>query len=296
MVFNAVSFLRDFGIDHSFTGKHISSGFVGVQCPLCNDSSYHGGFRISTGSYNCWRCSTQSPVYIISKLLDIKSYEARKIYSDYLQYSILDKTAQKRHQGLATELKLPPATFTDKEQRYLASRGLNKEIIEKYDLRGGGVFGAWKFRIVFPIYHNGEIVSATGRAIDKREEMRYYTLSPDKEIVCHKTLLLNEDFVKNDRILLVEGVLDSVKGGDGVVASFGVALTDEQIAHLTRYKKVDILFDNDDAGKKASEKIANIVATISNTEVDIVRLDKYKDIGEMPLEAIKDLRLELGLD
>lgn len=51
-------------------GKNSSSEVVAVCCPFCGDVSYHGGFFKSSGSYNCFRCSTKGSLYkIVSELI-----------------------------------------------------------------------------------------------------------------------------------------------------------------------------------------------------------------------------------
>lgn len=99
----------------------------------------------------------------------------------------------------------------------------------------------------------------------------------------------------DDLAVVVEGPVDALKGGDGFIASFGVDLTDEQLCVLLRYEKVIFLRDNDAGGNKTVE-MAYKLSSLGHDDVELVAAGtEYKDIGEMPDDAILDLRKGLGL-
>ena len=33
----------DYAVDYALEGKNFGNNFIGIHCPWCNDSSYHGG-------------------------------------------------------------------------------------------------------------------------------------------------------------------------------------------------------------------------------------------------------------
>jgi len=50
--FDVEQFLYDYSVSYTTSGKNVSQGWIGVQCPFCDDHSSHGGFNINEGYYN----------------------------------------------------------------------------------------------------------------------------------------------------------------------------------------------------------------------------------------------------
>lgn len=295
MIFDAPRFLKEFNISHVFNHPKVSNGYVGFCCPFCHDQNYKAAFNVSIGYATCWVCGKLNTIETIEMLVGGSRNEARRIFGEYLtdnRRSGMER--QPRSKGTATQVSLPDTgSFTRKEDAYLVARGLRSRA-DQYSIRGGGVIGKWAFRIVFPITLDGNIVSATGRTI-ANVEPRYLTLAPHEEIVTHKSLLLNEDKVRGNHIVLVEGVIDSIRGGPGFVASFGLSLTEEQIMRLTGYRKISILPDSEEKAWRAWNNLGDTLCALGMDDVEIVKQDMGKDIGDMSEDEIVDLRREVGL-
>jgi len=122
--------------------------------------------------------------------------------------------------------------------------------------------------LILPIYdsYGEKIIGLCGRATLSDEEMKsnkiakYYNSNYEKSKNLFGLHIAKEEILKQDCVLLVEGNMDVVaafdEGVNNVVASCGTALSDIQLAKLARYtKNIIILYDNDTAGVKATDRI-----------------------------------------
>ncbi len=116
-------------------------------------------------------------------------------------------------------------------------------------------------RLMFPILDaQGHVAGFGGRALGDEEPK--YLNSAEGEAFTKRRLLYGLSSAKNhlrkeDRALVVEGYFDAIRlmaaGIETVVAPLGTALTEEQVALLTRYtKNIFLLYDGDEAGQKAT--------------------------------------------
>jgi hypothetical protein len=253
------------------------------------------GFNPSSGALSCWRCGKKGPIDFIKAILGVSRSEASVLYGKYLVNGTRGGSFAKGKEAGATSIELPDNSFTHAELMYMKRRGITKEHREKFDIRSGGWYSdPWAYRIVLPIKVNGTIVSATGRAISRFAEPKYWTLPLEKEVIHHKHTFFNIDTV-NELAIVVEGPLDALKGGDGFIASFGVNLTDEQMCQLLQFPSVLFLQDSDEAGDKFKEQ-AYRLSSLGHGNVELGHLpENFKDVGEMGENDIADLRRELGL-
>ena len=236
-----------------------------------------------------------APLDVIENTLRIPREEARRIYRNYVNPHITRVFDKNRTKGSATKLAIPNLPLNARELKYLKKRGIgSRYFIDTYEISSGGISGDFAHRIVFPIYYNGIAVSATARTTHKDVLPKYWTLPPDKEVVHHKSLLMNWDDV-TDFPVLVEGPIDSIKGGPGFVSSFGAQLTEEQLLLLSTKKKVFIIFDADETGHRQGNKYGNFLDVLG-VEVELLWLTKHHDLGEMPLDDIDYIRKDLEME
>lgn len=294
MIFDGLSFFRDFNIKYYTQSKNASQGWVSLRCPFHSDHSDHFGFNPSFGSFSCWRCGKKSALQTVQAFTGFSKTASMGVYRKYLVNSYKGGMSYDRKRASGTQIDLPGNDFTRSERKYMAKRGISTEQIQSYDLRSGSIAGGWAYRVVLPIYFNGIIVSATGRAIHGEMEPKYWTLPLQEEIVHHKHIFYGMDLA-GDTAVVVEGPIDALKGGPGIIASFGVNLTDEQLCLLLGYKSVIFLRDADEAGEKFTET-AYKLSSLGGENIEVISMDNgYKDVGEMPNDEILGLRKELGL-
>lgn len=270
-------------------GKNTQKGWINLNCPNCNDNGFHGGicYEKKEYYYNCWKCGWQ-PIKKLFEKLNIKDYEIKNNY----EYK------QEKAEGLAIPEKvIIPGSKTPESYhiKYLKQRGFDdyETLISKYNLYFTNHLSDYKFRIIFPIYFNSRIVSYQGRDITNQQTLRYKACRQSDEIINHKHLLFNLGNCNNDKIIVMEGIFDVLKFGDNSCCSFGTAFTPKQVNLLSNYQKVFILFDNDESGYKASEKLSNILESYG-VETEIITLSKNKDTGELNSIEILQLKKELG--
>ena len=127
----------------------------------------------------------------------------------------------------------------------------------------GEYYDRFRGRLIFPIEDQaGQIIAFGGRILGEGEPK--YLNSPESALFTKgKTLYglsrTKEDIRKSGYAILVEGYFDLLSlwsaGVKNVVATLGTALTRDHVALLRRYTKdVAVVFDGDEAGKKALAK------------------------------------------
>ncbi len=153
---------------------------------------------------------------------------------------------------------------------------VEKEGIDKKELVEIGVLSSEnsrkdKFagRIIFPIKNlQGRIVAFGARAIDPNKSPKYLN-SPDTKIYKKSDILYGffecRDFIRQSKeLILVEGYFDVILpyqvGIKNVVATLGTALSLKQAKEIKKFaSKVHLMFDSDDAGKKAAIRAAKLL-------------------------------------
>ncbi|GAB6065072.1 DNA primase [Aquifex pyrophilus] len=185
------------------------------------------------------------------------------------------------------------------------------EILEDYLktqnlIKGGGNSYRDLFvgRIVIPIRNmQGRVIGFGGRRIREDKSPKYIN-SPDSEVFKKGKNLFGlyeaKDYIKEEGYaVLVEGYFDVIKlfsdGIRNVVAPLGTALTEEQAKLLSKYtKKVYILYDGDEAGRKATRKAISLLLD-AGIEVYPVELPEGYDPDEFVksygVKALKELIL-----
>lgn len=140
---------------------------------------------------------------------------------------------------------------------------IKKTSQNKVDLQAEDYYDTLRNRFIFPIHSiQGELLAFGGRAFG--DEMPKYINSPEHILFKKREILYGLFFSAKyiraqDYVIVVEGYMDFLSlyqaGIKNVVATLGTALTDGHARILKRYtKNVILLFDGDQAGKKATEK------------------------------------------
>lgn len=158
---------------------------------------------------------------------------------------------------------------------YLSNKGFSNE-----DILGAGLiiesikkrktyYDRYRDRIIFPITNShGKIVGFGGRVLNTEDKPKYMN-SPETEIFHKGDILFNFSNIKSttskiDNLVIVEGYMDAISlcsfGFKNVVAPLGTAMTEKQINLAWNLTDSPIIcFDGDKAGKKASERVMDLV-------------------------------------
>ncbi len=173
-----------------------------------------------------------------------------------------------------------------------------KYLIKKYGIVGTGPGESWnnisyELRIIIPIFFGGRIVSFQGRDITNQQKERYKACPVEKSVINCKQILYNLDNAKGKWVVVVEGILDVWRMGDGFVASFGTTMTSSQINLLNRrFDKITFLFDSElEAQKKAGLYCAQLSSLGKN--VELVQLKKVRDPADLSRRTAEEVRNDI---
>jgi hypothetical protein len=293
-MFDALRYLKDTGVPFAEAGHpKVTAGWVGISCPFCRDAGVHGGFSLEKGFYNCWVCGWHDVVDVIAALERIKPHEAVLRHAEYEISSTPIPTPRVREKktGSAT---LPPEAgpLTSIHQAYLKKRGFDPDFLEeKYQLKGTGPVGSYKFRIIAPIYLDGRLISFQGRDVTGKSIIPYKACPKEREAVEHKDTLYNVDNARGT-VIVVEGIFDVWRLGDGAVATFGIGFRWTQVDMLaSRFHQVFLLYDGEPKAQAQAQKIVNALNCLGVKAENI--LLNHGDPAEMTPEDAKRLKEDL---
>lgn len=164
------------------------------------------------------------------------------------------------------------------------------------DYKNGRFGDKFAGRLIFPIRDiKGNIVAFGGRAIHPDQSPKYLN-SPESQIYQKGKVLYglynNLEYIKEkSSIIVVEGYMDLISlwqtGVRNTVATLGTALTPDHAKLLVKYAQdIYLMFDSDEAGKKASLQAAKVI--ISHGVVPkLVVYEGYKDPDELSKAGLK---------
>ncbi|MBI5480566.1 MAG: DNA primase [Deltaproteobacteria bacterium] len=154
---------------------------------------------------------------------------------------------------------------------------------------GPGFYDRFRDRVMFPVITaRGEVIGFSGRLLDPEAKAAKYVNSPETPVYRKGDNLFGLHAAKGPirqrgRVVLVEGNFDVVqlheRGVDETVAPLGTALTEQQVALLRRHVgegHVVVLFDGDDAGRKATERAVGLLVS-QGLEVRVARCPAGED-------------------
>jgi len=168
-------------------------------------------------------------------------------------------------------------------------KGFTNQELQAADLVGeknGRVYDRFRNRLMFPIIDvRGNVVGFGGRVLDDSKPK--YLNSNETLIFNKRKNLFGLNFAKKTKqpnIILVEGNIDVVSlhqfGFDNAVASLGTALTEEQVALLSRYtEEVILTYDEDAAGQQAAKRAIPMLEK-AGIKVRVLRVRDAKDPDE----------------
>jgi DNA primase len=212
--------------------------------------------------------------YIKSKevAIDIQDEISKQLIvkPDYVQY---DQVLIKRLNQQALE--------SPRAMRYYNGRLIQESSVKKFQLG----FSEKQDMVTIPVHSpDGMEVGFVGRSVEGKEFKNTPGLPKSK-------VLFNLHRVKtSSKVYVVESSFDAIRldqAGFPAVATLGANVSNVQTELLQKYfNNIIVIADNDEAGGNMKSKIVERLGS----RVSVIKLDKqYKDIGDMPDEAIKNL-------
>ncbi len=299
--FDTIEFLQDYNIDYQTKGKNVSSGWVEINCPFCDDPSKHCGINLDSLLFHCWRCGAKGDLVKLARELLNLSY--KEVVDVLKKYDYYDDEKPKFELEIERERKLllPKGLVSMKEKdhklvrKYLESRNYDPDYLyETYNLMRIEPFhiGNWKFRVMIPVVMNGKTVTMVGMdVIRKYEEVpKYRNLPNDFSLIPVKKCLYNIDTVKKGGCcIIVEGVTDVWRLGEGSIAIFGKQMTMEQIRLLKQKVLSNIVIILDPDAERQARELMDVLANTIDVSVQMLLMDQ-KDPSELTDEEVKDLK------
>lgn len=192
--------------------------------------------------------------------------EATKVARSYCEARLLDPSALAHWEvGYAPDEGTALATHLRKLELPLAQA---KDLYLVDGDAENGYFDRFRGRLMFPIRDGrGALVAFGGRLLGDGQPK--YVNSSDTPIFSKRQVLYGlfrakDAMSRSKRGVLVEGYLDVIAchraGLEEAVASLGTALSEEHAKMLARWAKdVVILYDADEAGRKAADRAADVL-------------------------------------
>jgi len=294
--------LEQLDVPYSAGVKNVAPGWIGVACPFCGDETNHLGINIEARTISCWKCGTKGTLLKFLKeftgswarVLDV----VRLNYSDALYFAsesresddtaknVLDTTMPS---GMRLELNSAAC-------KYLESRRYDPYFLEeKYDLRctNGISYIRWDKnevpfdrRIIVPIKDKNKILTYVGIDYTRKSSMKYKNCPKECSIEPVKNCWYNLDSVRGTAIV-VEGITDAWRMGDGAIASLGKIVTENQIVKLLQsgVNKVFVLFDSD--ADRDAEKLAYTIGSFIPTKLVLLDEGDPDDLSDKEAEEIR---------
>ncbi|EPR42241.1 DNA primase [Desulfovibrio sp. X2] len=178
-------------------------------------------------------------------------------------------------------------------KRHLAAKGYSAEqgvaagLLSKND--SGRMYDRFRGRLIFPIQDlSGKVIAFGGRVVGDGEPK--YLNSSDSPIYkkgehLYGLFQARPFMARSRRALLTEGYMDVLSlhqfGFQDAVGVLGTALTPEQVKRLAGFcKRVDLVFDGDNAGRKAALRSAEMILS-QGLACGVVLLPDGLDVDEL---------------
>lgn len=290
---NIIEFLEK---ELKLDGKLMSSGWYRARCPLHNDKNpSFGVYTHYPYHFNCFACEKAGQIsYLVAKLKGFSMEKATDFVKSKIKL-IIDPNRlfsnQKRFVEIIpdTLVKAYHRSLSNSQTlKYCRSRGVPKFIL---DTLGVG-HDSLNFRMMVPIrsLNDGRVLGFDTRGFcGVADEIEKKILVPPnyKNII----VMAPKNYKKAKGVILVEGFFDLARIllwltlnniSDLVPMSFcGAYVSDEQLRLLSKFDKIILGCDDDDAGDKT---IARVKARIGSIPLFRLSFDG-KDPGESKLSS-----------
>ncbi len=270
-------------------------------CPMCGSNKpknvQHRSLWVDskTGGWNCHRCLEKGLLFewwqvkYPSANASSKTYASKPPFNqsnnsnqcsqsnqsqpNSYQSSTVKVTDEKKLKEITTDYQSYQKGFNySPGQNYLASRGIDKELA----ISSGCGFGYWKHwieneygsyslkkdkRVVFPIHNQeGQLIALSARAISTD------CLDPKQIVKGYKSLgvFTTPGALDSDTLIITEAPIDALSlamAGFPSIAIIGTSWPDWLVS-LAAKKLTFIAFDNDEAGEKATIKLASQLSSL----------------------------------
>jgi 5S rRNA maturation endonuclease (ribonuclease M5) len=159
---------------------------------------------------------------------------------------------------------------------YFYKRGLTDETINLFSL------GFWDGWFTIPIFEDGQFKNfQLRREVPKKQIKLYYSGLG--------TLIFNGDLLKFvDEVFITEGPIDALillQNGLPAISSAGGTIQSKHFCKFKNIKRINILFDDDEAGRKEAKTISKILGL---ERCFVYTFENFNKKGYDPVDFFKD--------
>lgn len=187
---------------------------------------------------------------------------------------------------------------------YLRSRGFSDQELllanlSRQSSKNDRLYDNFRNRVMFPIIDvRGNVIAFGGRVMDDSKPK--YVNTSDTPVYKKSKGVFALNFAKNSdskQLILVEGYMDVIAlhqaGITNAIACLGTAFTEEMANLLARYAdEILICYDNDEAGRKATQRVLPILGRTS-AKIRVIKMEGGKDADEIIRKYGKERFLQL---
>lgn len=263
-----------------------------IFCP------YHNNYRTPAGEVNkesgiffCFSCQKTADLTQLVMHTSGRSYfEAIRFIKDkdsvvdlekQVNQQLIDKPEYIQFDELLIKRLNNQALESPRAMRYYNGRLISNASVEKFALG----FSEKQDMVTIPVHSpDGMCVGFVGRSVEGKDFKNTPGLPKSK-------VLFNLHRVKlSDKVYIVESSFDAIRldqVGLSAVATLGANISNTQTELLKKYfNNIIIIADNDEAGNSMRQKLIERLGS----RISVINIDaKYKDVGDMSDEAIKNL-------
>lgn len=263
-----------------------------IFCP------YHNNYRTPAGEVNkesgiffCFSCQKTADLTQLVMHTSGRSYfEAIRFIKDkdsivdlekQVNQQLIDKPEYIQFDELLIKRLNNQAIESPRAMRYYNGRLISNASVEKFGLG----FSEKQDMVTIPVHSpDGMCVGFVGRSVEGKDFKNTPGLPKSK-------VLFNLHRVKlSDKVYIVESSFDAIRldqVGLSAVATLGANISNTQTELLKKYfNNIIIIADNDEAGNNMRQKLIERLGS----RISVINIDaKYKDVGDMSDEAIKNL-------
>ncbi len=271
--------------------SEVDSDYI-IFCPYHNNyRSPAGEIDKVNGTFFCFSCQK------IADLVEFVMHTSGRTYFESVRYVKSKETETDIEQIVNKALFVKPeytqfdqvlvkrlnqqALESPRAMRYYNGRLITEASVKKFGLG----FSEKQDMVTIPVHSpDGMEVGFVGRSIEGKDFKNTPGLPKSK-------ILFNLHRVKtSSKVYVVESSFDAIRldqCGFPAVATLGANVSNVQTDLLQKYfNNIIVIADNDEAGGNMKDKIVERLGS----RVTVIKLDKqYKDIGDMPDEAIKNI-------
>jgi len=283
--------------------KRVLSG-AGVNIEAEVDSDYiifcpfHGNHRTpagevdkSSGTFFCFSC------HHVTDLVELIMHMSGRTYFESVRYIKSKETESTIEQEINKKLVEKPmytqfdqviikrlnaqALESPRAMRYFNGRQISEASVKKFALG----YSEKQDMVTIPVHSPDSIeVGFVGRSVEGKDFKNTPGLPKGK-------VLFNLHRIKtSSKVYVVESSFDAIRldqCGFPAVATLGANVSNIQIELIQKYfNDIYIIADNDEAGGNMKDRLLDKLGS----RVTVIKLDnKYKDIGDMDDDAIKNL-------